>query len=187
MTHTHSWDQTEDVAGSMFRLSSRVRLCLALSQPLQPPHAELHAAMSHHTNISPNLTDVLLKLYPSTSAHSPRRVTHYVHSCFTRIPKTNRILKIPIRRGVKYNGDILDLVKLSRTRGVLPSCLNKQPLVAGTAWLPWAFSLTQPRQNNGPKPGEITPQAPCQTDQKTEKKREQRGRIREHQHWYISS
>lgn len=36
---THSWDQTEDVAGSMFRLSSRVRLRLALSQTSQPPHA----------------------------------------------------------------------------------------------------------------------------------------------------
>ncbi len=74
---THSWDQTEDVAGSMFRLSSRVRLRLALSQPSQPPHAQLHAAMSHHTNITPtpssHQSDALLKLYPSTSTHSPRR------------------------------------------------------------------------------------------------------------------
>lgn len=116
---THSWDQTEDVAGSMFRLSSRVRLCLALSQPSQPPHAEPHAAMSHHTNISPKLsshqTDALLKLYPSTSTRGPRRVTHYVHSCLARIPQTNRILKIPIQCGVKRDRDILDLAELSRT------------------------------------------------------------------------
>lgn len=93
---THSWDQTEDVAGSMFRLSSRFRLCLALSQPSQPPHAELHAAMSHHTNISPKLSshqsDALLKPYPSTSTRGPCRVTQYVHSCITRIPQTNKIL-----------------------------------------------------------------------------------------------
>lgn len=137
---THSWDQTEDVAGSMFRLSRRVRLSLALSQSSQPPHAELHATMSHHTNISPKLgshqTDALLKLYPSTSSHSPRHVTHYVHSCLTRIPQTNTILKIPLHGGIKYDREILDPVELSWTRGVLLRCLHQEPLVAGTAWLP---------------------------------------------------
>lgn len=36
---THSCDQADDVAGSMFCLSGRFRLCQAPSQPSQPPHA----------------------------------------------------------------------------------------------------------------------------------------------------
>ena len=99
---THSWDQTEDVAGSMFRLSSSVRLCLALSQPSQPPHAELHAAMSHHTNISLKLdshqTDNLFKLCPSTSTTATHtaasrgslRRTHFQKSLRHRDVKNDR-------------------------------------------------------------------------------------------------
>lgn len=34
----HSWDQAEDVAGSMLRLSRRARPCLAPGQPSQPTH-----------------------------------------------------------------------------------------------------------------------------------------------------
>lgn len=114
---THSWDQTEDVAGSVFCLSSRVHLCLALGQPSRPPHAELHAAMSHHTNISPKLSlhqsDALLKPYPSTSTCGPRRVTPLCAQLPHEDPsnKQNTEEPSPIQPGVKYDRDILDLFR----------------------------------------------------------------------------
>lgn len=141
----HSWDQTEDVAGSVFRLSSRVRLRLALSQRSQPPHAEPHAAMSHHTNISqkPGLhqTSSLPKLYSSSSTRSPRRVTRYVCSRLTRILHTNRILLL--RCAAEARG----WAELSRTRHLLRSSHLS---------LAWAGSLRTsssplPKQNNGRK------------------------------------
>lgn len=184
---TRSWDQAEDVAGSMFRLSSRVRLCLALSQPAQPPHAELHAATSHHTNISQKLgshqTDALLKLYPSTSSHSPRLVIHYVHSCLTRISQTNIILKIPLHCGIKYDRDILDPVELSRTCRFLLRCLDQEPLVAGTARLPPGLFIDSAKAKQWARRNQTTGLVP----DRQEREWEQRGMISEHQHRYISS
>ena len=89
MTHT---------AGT--RLKMLLRACSAClagfvcvwpsASPHSPQHAEPHAAMSHHTNTSPepssHQSDALLKLYPSTSTRSPRRVTRYVHSCLCEDP-----------------------------------------------------------------------------------------------------
>lgn len=67
--------------------------------PSANPHS-LHmlncTPQCHITNISPKLSshqsDALLQLYLSTSTHGPCRVIHYVHSCITRTPQTNRIL-----------------------------------------------------------------------------------------------
>lgn len=84
---THSWDQTEDVAGSVFRLSSRVRPRLALSQPSQPPRAELHVATSHHTNISPKPGFASDRHSPTaTSIHLEPQPTPCHPLCRTSIP-----------------------------------------------------------------------------------------------------
>ena len=85
------------------------------ASPHSPQHAEPHAAMSHHTNTSPepssHQSDALLKLYPSTSTRSPRRVTRYVHSCLCEDPSD------------KHNSDkilpskaVLSATETSRTR-----------------------------------------------------------------------
>ncbi|KAK7896069.1 hypothetical protein WMY93_021394 [Mugilogobius chulae] len=66
---THSWDQNEDVARSVFRLSSRVCLCLALSQPSLPPHASAACCnVTSHKHFPQAQLTSDSRLYPSTSA-----------------------------------------------------------------------------------------------------------------------
>lgn len=116
---THSWDQTEDVAASVFRLSSRFRPHLALSQPSQPPHAEPLATMSHHTNISPqpssHQSDALRKLHPSTS--NPWLLP--CHPLCTQLHREDpsdkqSLVNPPPNVGAKHDRDILIQLELSR-------------------------------------------------------------------------
>lgn len=96
----------------------------------------------HITNISPKLSlhqsDALLKLYPATSTRGPCRVIHYVHSCITRIPQTNRILS--------------PNVELKMTNQFEPDQSSSAEPVGSGATCSWyclmpfgAFSQTQPR------------------------------------------
>lgn len=91
---THSCDQAEDVAGSLFCLSGRFSSESGpRARPWQRPRAERPAATSHRADVPPRARrhrpDALPRLHPFTST-----LGGDVNSRSWRIPQTDRILTI---------------------------------------------------------------------------------------------
>lgn len=201
---THSWDQTEDVAASMFRLSSRVRLRLALSQPSQPPNMPSRSPQCHITQTLPLSRVHISQTDPEAiSIHLNPKPTP-CHPLCTQLPARGSLRQTDLRQNPPSNA-VLSATETPRTlaRAEPDQSSSAEPLGSGATcnWRRLAPSRRRRGAFHRLSQGETMGQSREKSDQRprarqsrrkaeTERERgerEQRGMISEHQHWCISS